>query len=100
MVAAAIDIGTLIVRSPEICGNRPRLAGTRITVGRIATLWKQGLSAEDIQNEYPHLELAKIYAALAYYHANRGEIEQLLAQDQADYERYSQLYSQQQDSYV
>ncbi|MBE9245710.1 DUF433 domain-containing protein [Microcystis aeruginosa LEGE 00239] len=94
MTATVIDIGTLIISSPETCGNRPRIAGTRITVGRIATLWKQGLNAEAIQNEYPHIELAKIYAALAYYHANREEIEQLLAQDQTDYQRYSQLYSQ------
>jgi uncharacterized protein (DUF433 family) len=94
MTTTITNIGTLIVRSPETCGNRPRIAGTRITVGRIAALWKQGIDAEEIQNEYPHLELAKIYAALAYYHANREEIEQLLVQDQADYERYSQLYSQ------
>lgn len=94
MTATVIDIGTLIISSPETCGNRPRIAGTRITVGRIATLWKQGLNAEAIQNEYPHIQLAKIYAALAYYHANREEIEQLLAQDQIDYQRYSQLYSQ------
>ena len=51
MTATVIDIGTLIISSPETCGNRPRIAGTRITVGRIATLWKQGLNAEAIQNE-------------------------------------------------
>lgn len=95
MVTTVVDIGTLIVRSPETCGNRPRIAGTRMTVGRIATLWKQGLNPEEIQNEYSHLELAKIYAALTYYHANREEIEQLLAQDRADYEQYNQIYSQQ-----
>jgi uncharacterized protein (DUF433 family) len=48
MTATVIDIGTLIVRSPDICGNRPRIADTRITVGRIATLWKQGLMPEEI----------------------------------------------------
>lgn len=43
---AVIDIGTLITRDVDICGDRPRIAGTRITVGRIATLWKQGLTPE------------------------------------------------------
>jgi uncharacterized protein (DUF433 family) len=84
----------LIIRSPETCGNRPRINGTRMTVGRIATLWQQGLSAEAIYREYPHLTLVQIYAALAYYHANGQEIEQGLAQDQADYERYSQIYAE------
>jgi len=92
MTTATIDIGTLITRNPKICGNRPCIAGTRMTVSRIAMLWQQGLSAESIQNEYPHLELAKIYAALAYYHANRADIDRVLTQDQADYEHYRNLY--------
>lgn len=96
MTATIIDIGTLIVRSPEICGNRPRIAGTRMTVGRIATLWQQGLNAEQIQDEYPHLKLEQIYAALAYYHANKAEIEALLAKDLADYEKYRQMFAHKQ----
>jgi uncharacterized protein (DUF433 family) len=94
MTISTIDIGTLIVRSPETCGNRPRIVGTRMTVGRIATLWQQGLTAEEIHSEYPHLNLAQIYAALAYYHANHEEIEQFLIQDTADYEHYQQMYAQ------
>ena len=43
-MSKVIEIGKLIERSPETCGNRPRIAGTRITVGRIATLWKQGVT--------------------------------------------------------
>jgi uncharacterized protein (DUF433 family) len=98
MTAIIIDIGTLIVRAPDICGNRPRIAGTRLTVGRIATLWKQGLDAEQIWNEYPHLKLEQIYAALAYYHANKGEIEAILDNDDADYERLMALHYSQQES--
>ena len=29
------DIGTLIVKSPETLGGRPRIAGTRVSVQRI-----------------------------------------------------------------
>ena len=38
------DIGTLIVRSPDIRGGRPRIAGTGVTVRRIASWYKLGLS--------------------------------------------------------
>ena len=88
---AVIDIGTLIARDVDICGDRPRIAGTRITVGRIATLWKQGLTPEEITENWGYLSLAQVYAALTYYHANRDEIEQALQQDEDDYDR---LYAQ------
>ena len=97
MTLTIVDIGTLIVCSPDICGNRPRIARTRITVGRIATLWQQGLNAEQIQDEYPHLKLEQIYAALAYYHANKAEIDASLAKDLMDYENYRKDFSQKQE---
>ncbi|MCL1490557.1 MAG: DUF433 domain-containing protein [Pseudanabaena sp. Salubria-1] len=90
----SVDIGTLIVRDPDICGDRPRIANTRITVGRIATLWKQGLTPEEIADNWGYLSMAQVYAALTYYHANREEIEMLLARDLADYEKYRQIYTQ------
>jgi uncharacterized protein (DUF433 family) len=87
MTTNIVDIGTLIVRDPDICGDRPRIAGTRMTVGRVGTLWKQGLDGEQILHEYPHLKLEQIYAALAYYHANREQIDKSLSQDREDYDR-------------
>ncbi len=71
----------------ETCGNRPRIKDTRITVGRIATLWKQGLTPEEIAENWGYLGLAQVYAALAYYHANRDEIDLALLQDQNDYDQ-------------
>jgi uncharacterized protein (DUF433 family) len=97
MTLTIVDIGTLIVCSPDICGNRPRIARTRMTVGRISTLWQQGLNAEQIQDEYPHLKLEQIYAALAYYHANKAEIDASLAKDLMDYENYRKVFSQKQE---
>lgn len=92
MTATIVDIGTLIVRAPDICGDRPRIAGTRITVGRIATLWKQGLTPEEIADNWGYLSMAQVYAALTYYHANRQEIEQVLQQDREDYDRLHTEY--------
>src|SRR6266540_1262629 len=69
------DIGSLIVRSDDVRGGRPRVAGTGVTVRRIVGWYKQGLTPEEITTEVPHLSLAQVYAALTYYHANREEIE-------------------------
>jgi uncharacterized protein (DUF433 family) len=59
------DIGTLIVSTPETCGNRPHIAETRITVQRIAVWYKMGMKPEEIIAEISHLNLAQIHAALA-----------------------------------
>lgn len=78
------DIGTLIVRSPEIRGGRPRIAGTGVTVRRIVGWYKLGLSPEEIVDQFGHLTLAQVYAAVAYYHANREEIEVDLASEEME----------------
>lgn len=65
----------MLVQTQNVCGGRIRIDGTRITVSRIATLYKQGLTAEEISTTYTHLSLGQVYAALAYYHANLSEIE-------------------------
>lgn len=88
-----VALDTLLVRDPEICGGRLRLEGTRITVLQIATLFLQGLGAEEIAGQYPHLTLAQVYASLAYFHANRAEVEAELAAETEEAERLeSRLY--------
>lgn len=42
---------------------------------RIALLHEAGLVPEEIVQKFGHLSLAQVYAALAYFHANRDEIE-------------------------
>jgi uncharacterized protein (DUF433 family) len=86
------DIGTLITRSPDIRGGRPRIAGTGVTVRRIVGWYKLGLSPEEIAEEIGHLTLAQVYAALAYYHANRDEIEQDMAQEDEAAEQLEQSH--------
>jgi uncharacterized protein (DUF433 family) len=81
-----VALDTLLVSTQDVCGGRLRIEGTRITVHRIATLYKQGQTAEDIAETYPHVSLSQVYAALAYYHANRAEIEAGLAATDAMYD--------------
>jgi hypothetical protein len=40
-----------------------------------------------------HLSLAQVYAALAYYHANRDEIEADLAEEDSEYWKLAALHS-------
>jgi uncharacterized protein (DUF433 family) len=82
-MASAVDIGSLIDRDPAIRGGRPKIAGTGVTVMRIAGWYKMGLTPEEIATQYGHLSLAQVHAALAYYHANPDEIESDLADEEA-----------------
>lgn len=83
----ATDIGSLIVLTPDIRSGRARIAGTGVTVRRIVEWYKSGYSPEDIVQEIGHVNLAQVFAALAYYHANRGEIESDIAQENEIAER-------------
>jgi uncharacterized protein (DUF433 family) len=80
----AVDIGSLIVSSPEIRGGRPRIAGTGVTVQRVVGWYRLGLMPEEIAEEAGHLSLAQVHAALAYYHANRDEIDEALLREEAE----------------
>ena len=61
---------------PGVLGGKPCVAGRRIAVEHIA-VWHErlGYSADEIAGEYD-LELADVYAALAYYFAHRDEIDE------------------------
>lgn len=91
------DIGTLIVRSPEIRGGGPRLAGTGITVRRVVSWYKLDLSPKEIADEIEHLSLAQVYATLAYYHANRAEIEADLTEEATQAEILAHQHGQTKD---
>ncbi len=87
-MATEIDIGSLIVRTPEIRWGRPRIAGTGVSVRRIAVWSNLGYIPEEIAAKIPHLSLAQVHAALAYYYANRSEIDADLAKEDAEAEAW------------
>jgi len=87
MAVAVVDIGTVITSNPGIHGGRPIIAGTGVTVQRIAVWYKQGLSPEEIVRKINHLSLAQIHAAISYYHLNREAIEAEIAAEDIEYER-------------
>ena len=71
----SVEIGSLLTRAPDVRHGRPCIAGTGITVHRVAIMYKMGYSPEEILAKYQHLYPAGVYAALAYYFDNRAEIE-------------------------
>lgn len=87
-MTTTIDIGTLIVKTPDTCGGRPRIASRRLSVQQIAVLHtREKLTPEKIKEEYDGLTLAEVHAALAYYYANTEEIETYLAEEKAEYRK-------------
>jgi uncharacterized protein (DUF433 family) len=94
LATTTVDIGTLIVQTPDIRGGRPRIAGTGVTVQRIVGWYKLGLSPEEIAAEFGHLTLAQVHAALAYYHANREAVDAAIAADQAEAAHLARQHTQ------
>ncbi len=76
-----------IVCTPDTCGGKPRIAGTRIQVKHLVVMhYRQKMSPDDIVAELPHLTLADIHATLTYYHDHREAINAEIAADRAWYE--------------
>jgi uncharacterized protein (DUF433 family) len=86
----------MIRRTPGIKGGTPHIAGTAVTVRTVVRWYKLGLSPEEIMADYPHLALAQIDAALAYYHANRAEMEADMVAEEVESDRIEQEHLPQQ----
>ncbi len=85
------DIGQLISSDSNVRQGKPCIAGTGVSVQRIIGWYKQGKSPEEIADQYGHLSLAQIHAALAYYHANFDAMESAMQAEEVEEE---QLYEQ------
>jgi uncharacterized protein (DUF433 family) len=67
---------THIVRTPGVCGGKPRIEGHRIKVEHIAVCHERmGMSADEIVTSHPTITLAQVHAALAYYYDHKQEID-------------------------
>lgn len=88
VVKDPVEISSLLYRKEAYRQGRPCLTGTRIPVHTIAGMHLQGLSPEQILDELPHLDLARIYAALTYFFANRDAV---IAEMDADLEEAERL---------
>ena len=64
-----------------------RVGGTRVTLDTVIGAYKRGDSPEEIAEGFPTLELADVYAAIAYYLSHRSEAESYFAKGRAEGER-------------
>lgn len=55
-----------ITVDPAVCGGRPCIRGMRIRVTDILDLLASGLSAKQVVEELPDLEMADVEAALKF----------------------------------
>ena len=86
----ATDISTTgtiyahIVHTSDTMGGEARIEGHRIRVRDIVAARDHGaLTPEEIvATVYPHLTLAQVYSALAYYEDHHEEIEQAIASEE------------------
>ncbi|MBO3464304.1 DUF433 domain-containing protein [Aetokthonos hydrillicola Thurmond2011] len=97
-MATFTDISTLITTNPQLHGGRPIIAGTGTSVRRVAGLYNQGYSAEEIARKLNHLTITQVYAALTHYHANREQIDEDIAAEQEAYEQLAKQYYQKADT--
>jgi uncharacterized protein (DUF433 family) len=69
------SLADYIVKTPGVCGGQPRIAGTRIKVKHVY-VWveQQGRTPAQVVADYPHLTMAQVHAALAYYWSHQDEI--------------------------
>lgn len=75
-----------IARIDGVCGGQAIIEGTRIAVWHIVGYYyKVGMSVEEILAEWDYLTPAQVFSALAYYHDNKEEIDQIREQNSYEY---------------
>jgi len=71
---------------PLTCGEDGtiRVAGSRVTLDALVREFKDGATAEQIQEDFPSLALRDIYAVIAYYLQHTQAVEEYLRRQQAE----------------
>jgi uncharacterized protein (DUF433 family) len=66
------------------------VAGTRISLDSVVYAFRSGLSPESIVQSFPLLTLEQVYGAIAFYLANRADIDAYLAAEEAAFDAMPQ----------
>jgi uncharacterized protein (DUF433 family) len=67
-----------------------RIAGTRVSLDSVAYGFLRGESAESIAQNFPALSLEQVYGGIAFYLANRDDVDAYLRRRSAEYETLRQ----------
>lgn len=74
-----------------------RIGQSRVTLDSLLAAYQTGASPEEIALQYPVLNLAEIYSAIAYYLANRQEFNHYLETRQHQAQAHRQQRAQNHD---
>ena len=55
-----------------------RVAGTRVTLDTVISVFNAGATPEEMAQRYPTLQLADVYAVIGYYLHHRSEVDTYL----------------------
>jgi uncharacterized protein (DUF433 family) len=64
-----------ISHTPDVCGGRPVVQGTRIPVKALAGYHRMGYTLTEILAGFPGLTAAQLHDALSYYYDHQAEID-------------------------
>ena len=81
-------IASHIEITPGTCGGKARIAGHRIRVQDVVLWTEEGRSADEIVSDFPQLSLSDVYAALAFYHDHREEIDKDIRDDREFFDKH------------
>jgi uncharacterized protein (DUF433 family) len=77
-----------------------RVGDTRVSLDSVVYAFRQGHAPETIRQQYSTLSLEEVYGALAFYLANREEVDRYLERQQQAWDQFRQKADHQPPSVV
>jgi hypothetical protein len=68
------------------------VSGTRVSLDSLVYAFSEGQTAESIAQSFPVLTLEQVYGAIAFYLANRRDIDAYLRREEAEFEVLRQAW--------
>lgn len=69
------EMNGLLWRKADLHEGQPCVAGTGVRVRTLGRWYQLGASPGEIAADYPHLSLAQVHAAIAYFLQHRQELD-------------------------
>src|SRR3989442_3280863 len=74
-----------VERRAGVCGGEPVIVGTRFPVRSVVTsIYRLGMTPEEMVEAWPYLTLAHIHAALSFYHDHRRILDRAVRENRDD----------------
>ena len=82
--ATAQHVGQRIVRDQQIHGGEPTIKGTRVPVRSIVLTYRYYGDVARVRRAYPRVDREAVEQALAFYKANKEEIDRYIAESDSE----------------